>query len=222
MFFFCCSCFSFLNFYCGVLHRENKWRTFSEKQLRKDHDHVLSSYHYLKVHVIASECVWVNVCAHTSRCNMELLLATKEHFDCLVFGTEKRSSCSILAHLLLSHFIFSCAPLEATNYCWYIVAALCSDEERGSGQETRNGTGSRSQSALIQDLSTDNTGWQEKSKRWNKLNICLFVQPSCFSLFDVQHSRKLPDPASSSSVRPPGTRHKTTAGHQHCNFLNVQ
>lgn len=60
----------------------------------------------LKVHVIASECVWVSVCAHTSRCNMELLLATKEHFDCQFFlvlkKKKKRSPCSIVAHLLLS------------------------------------------------------------------------------------------------------------------------
>lgn len=157
---------------------------------------------------------------------MELLLATKEHFDCLVFGTEKRSSCSILAHLLLSHFIFSSNKVVLLWNQQIIVdiqLLLCVVMKRGGfGQGTRNGTGSRSQSALIQDLSTDNTGWQEKSKSWNKFNLCLFVQPSCFSPFDVQHSRKLPDPASSSSVRPPGTRHKTTAGHQHCNFLNVQ
>ena len=59
----------------------------------------------LKVHVIASECVWVSVCTHTSRCNMELLSANEGAFRLPVFlvlkKKKKRSPCSILAHLLL-------------------------------------------------------------------------------------------------------------------------
>ena len=166
---------------------------------------------------------------------MELLLANEGAFRLPFFlvlkkKKKKRSPCSIVAHLLHSPRLPPISYLglinlcsEPTCYCLYTVAAPCSGEQRGFGQGTRNGTGSRSQSALIRDLSTDDTGWQEKKKleqiQHSAKTSRLFVQPSCCSLFDVQHSRKLPDPAGSSSVRLPGTRHKTTAGHQHCNFL---
>lgn len=126
-----------------------------------------------------------------------------------------------------SHFIFSSNKFELLwkRHIVYIQLLLRVVVNRGGfGQGTRNGTGSRSQSALIRDLSADDAGWQEESKKLEQIQhlqkqvACLFSLLCC-SLFDVQHSRKLPAPASSSSVRLPGTRHKTTAGHQHCNFL---
>lgn len=88
------------------------------------------------------------------------------------FGTEKKKKKITLFHCGSSAPSPRLPPIsylglinlcsEPTYYCLYTVAAPCSGEQRGFGQGTRNGTGSRSQSALIQDLSADDTGWQEK------------------------------------------------------------
>lgn len=169
---------------------------------RKHHNHVLSSYRYWRCMWLRLS-VWVSVCAHTLRCNMELLMATKGAFDCHFFWYWKKKK--ITLPILL--FIYSC--------CSVVV------NRGGLGREPE----------MEQGLAPSRL-WPQNRRHWlagrlKKLEQIqpfaktsgLFVQPSCCSLFDVQHSRKRPDPARSSSVRPPWTRHKTTAGHQHCNFL---
>lgn len=197
---------------------------------RKHHNHVLSSYRYWRCMWLRLS-VWVSVCAHTLRCNMELLMATKGAFDCHFFWYWRKKKdhpaplrliCSSLP--TLSHFILRFVKfvlLWKRHIVVYIQLLLCSGEQRGFGQGTRNGTGSRSQSALTSEQTT--LAGRKIQKAGTNSTFAktsgLFVQPSCCSLFDVQHSRKRPDPARSSSVRPPWTRHKTTAGHQHCNFL---
>lgn len=75
---------------------------------------------FLKVHVTASECVWVSVCAHSSRCNMELLLAKRRSISiAMFFGTEKKialfhsgSSAPLPCFPPLFHILFSwvCVP----------------------------------------------------------------------------------------------------------------
>lgn len=133
------------------------------------------------MHVIASGCVWVSVCAHTSRCNMELLLATKEHFDCQFFlvlkKKKRRSPCSIEAHLLLSppppsHFIFGFNTflLLWNQHIVYIQSLLRVVVNRG---------GLVREPEMEQGLAPTRL-WYRNSvqmllagrKSWNKFNIC--------------------------------------------------
>lgn len=97
----------------------------------------------MKVHVIASGCVWVSVCAHTSRCNMELLLATKEHFDCQFFLVlkKKRKKKITLFHWGSSAPLPRLPPISylglihlctsATNIIVSIQLLLCAVVNRG-------------------------------------------------------------------------------------------
>lgn len=139
----------------------------------------------------------MSVCAHTSRCNMELLFwQTKEHFDCCFFGTEKKKDHPVPFWLICSsplppfHFMFRLhrfGSSGSTCYCFYTVAAPCSGEHRGCGQGTRNGTGSCSRSALIQDIGTDETDWQEESKTLEQSQHLQRQEACLFSLFLLQH-----------------------------------
>lgn len=225
---------------CGDVHRENKWRTFSEKAVVENHDHFLSSYHYLRcmwlrLSVCACVCVFVRI--HQSVI-WNYFWQRRSILIAFFFGTEKKkialfhfgssaplawlspisylvviSLCSSGNNILL--FIYSCCfmwwwtdRVWAGNQKWNRVL-LPVGPDRGPQYETTL-AGRKSQKA--------GTNWTFAK------TSSLFVQPSCCSLFDVQHSRKLPDPAGGSS-RQTGwdtikrKKKKTTAGHQHCNFL---
>ena len=180
-----CFCFCFVIVFlflkkvllCGVLRRENKMKDIlREAIVEKHHNHVLSSYHYWRcMWLRLSVYEWVFVRIHQGVI-WNYFWQTKEHFDCLCFWYwKKKKDRPVLFWLVCSstlppsHFIFR---LDKIGLLWnrhiivYIQLLLCVVVNRGGfGQGTRNGTGSRSQSALIQDLSTDDTGWQEKSKK---------------------------------------------------------
>lgn len=74
---------------CGVLHRDKQMKDILREAVVEKSRSCSFLLSLLKVHVIASvcvrACVRVSVCAHTSRCNMELLSSAKERFDCLFF-----------------------------------------------------------------------------------------------------------------------------------------
>lgn len=197
---------------------------------RKHHNHVLSSYHYWRCMWLRLS-VWVSVCAHTSRCNMELLFGNEEAFRLPFFGTEKKIALfhfgSSAPPSPPSHFIFT---LNKFVLLWnrHIMVSIqlllrVVVNRGGLGREPEMEQG-LAPSRLWCRTSVQTTLAGRKSQKAGTNSTfaktrSLFVQPSCCSLFDVQHSRKLPAPARSSSVRAPGTQHKTTAGHQHCNFL---
>ena len=213
-------------FYAVLSTVKNKWRTFSEKA-------VVEKITIIFCPLITIEgacgCVWacVSECAHTSKCNMELLLATKEHFDCLFFlwywkKKEKKK-------ITLFHF-GSSAPLAWLSPISYLVVInLCS-----SGTNILlfiysccsmwwwtdwAWAGNQKWNRVLLPVSSD-TGPQYKTTLAGRKSgragtngtftktSSLFVQPPRCSLFDVHHSWELPDPASCSSVRQAGTRFK--------------
>lgn len=110
---------------CGVLHRDKQMKDILREAVVEKSRSCSFLLSLLKVHVIASACVRacvrVSVCAHTSRCNMELLSSAKERFDCLFFlwywkKKTERLPCSIWVHLLFSPLTLSHSTLRFNKF----------------------------------------------------------------------------------------------------------
>lgn len=217
---------------CSPPWKQNEGHS-QRSNCRKHHNHVLSSYHYWRcMWLRLSVCEWVFVRIHQGVI-WNYFWQRRSISIAIFFGTEKkkkRSPCSTLAHLLLSraslpfHIDLNKSVLLWNRHIVYIQLLLRVVVNRGGlGREPEMEQG-LAPSRLWYRTSVQTTLAGRKSQKAGTNSTFaktrgLFVQPSCRSLFDVQRSRKLPDPAGGSSVSPPGTRHKTTAGHQHCNFL---
>lgn len=120
-------------------------------------------------------CVCVGACVHTSRCNMELLLAMKERFACHFWGVliKKKRPSSISARLPRPPVCVKVGGGQKWNRVSYPVGSDTGVSCRLPGNARK-----------LEQLRFEN----------------------------------VPSRAVGLSGRP-GQRHKTTAGHQHCNFL---
>lgn len=163
---------------------------------RKHHHPVLSSYRCWRCMWLRLG-VWVSVCAHTSRCNMELLLAMKEHFDCQYFLVLKKrkedhpvplrlfcSSPSSPSHSTVrpNKLVHSCNQ----NVLVYVQLLLPVAVDRGGGlvgePEMEQGL-APSRLWFRSSVQTDRAGRRSEKEVGTNSTFAntsgLFVQPSC-------------------------------------------
>lgn len=169
---------------------------------RKHHDHVLSSYHYWRcMWLRLSVREWVFVRIHQG-VKWNYFLATKEHFDCHFFGTEKIALFHFGSFALLpclppiSYLVWMNLCSSGTDMLLFIYSCCSVVVNRGGfGQGTRNGTGSAPSRFWYRTSVQTTLAGRKSQKAWTNSTCVktssLFVQPSCCSLFEVQHSETL-------------------------------
>lgn len=189
----CFFLFCFFNLLRGV-HRENNEGHSKRSNCRKHHNHVLSSYHYWRcMWLCLNVCGWVFVCIHQGVIWNYFWQWRSISFAIFLVLKKKKKKITLFyfgSSVLPSRFIFSLNKFvllwKRACYCFYTAAALCSGDQRGvwAGEQKWNRVSLPV--ALIQDLATDDAGYQEKSESWAKFNVCCNNKKPICSAFLLQ------------------------------------